>query len=103
MRDGHSSESVSFTHGPSARNSEGVNQEMVGSAGASYELAGVENLEPSPAPAQVASGPPPGRLAVAAKSRNAARAQMPSGVGFSGAPEDNPLFSGPNSKTIDVP
>jgi pilus assembly protein CpaB len=103
MRDGHSSESVSFTHGPSARNSEGVNQEMVGSAGASYELAGVENLEPSPAPAQVASGPPPGRLAVAAESRHAARAQMPRGVGFSGAPEDNPLFSGPNSKTIDVP
>jgi pilus assembly protein CpaB len=103
MRDGKSSESISFVHGRGARNTEGLNQEMVGSAGASFEMAGVENLTPAPVTAPAAAAPTAGRVASAASVRHRAHAQAPSGVGFSGTPEDNPFFSGPNSKTIDVP
>jgi pilus assembly protein CpaB len=104
MRDGKSSESVSFVHGRGARNTEGLNQEMVGAADPSYEVAGVENL--APAPAAVAPAAPTsrvGRVAAAASGRDGVHAPASSGVGFSGAPESNPFFSGPNSKTIDVP
>lgn len=105
LRDGSKSESVSFVHGRGARNTEGLNQEMLGSAGASYEVAGVESLPPvMTAPAVTAS----------AKSRTAgvgglgglarpADARDTADVGFSGTTEKNPFFSGPNSKTIDVP
>jgi len=103
MRDGKSSESVSFVHGRGARNTEGLNQQMVGAADPSYEMAGVENLTPAPVAAPAASAPTAGRVASAASSRHVAHAPAPSGVSFSGAPENNPFFSGPNSKTIDVP
>jgi len=103
MRDGKSSESVSFVHGRGARNTEGLNQETVGAADPSYEMAGVENLTPAPVAVPAASTPPAGRVASEASGRHGAHAQAPSGVGFSGAPENNPFFSGPNSKTIDVP
>ncbi len=104
MRDGKSSESVSFVHGQGARNTEGLNQENVGSAGASFEMAGIENLTPAPVTAPAASAPPAGRVAsMATNGGHGVRAEASSGVGFSGAPEANPFFSGPNSKTIDVP
>jgi hypothetical protein len=104
MRDGKSSESISFVHGRGARNTEGLNQEMVGAADPSYEVAGVENLAPAPAAvAPAAPTPRVGRVAAAASGRDGVHAPASSGVGFSGAPESNPFFSGPNSKTIDVP
>ncbi|HVB82742.1 MAG TPA: Flp pilus assembly protein CpaB [Candidatus Binataceae bacterium] len=104
LRDGTKSESVSFVHGRGARNTESLNPEMVGSAGASFEMAAVENPTPAPVAAPAASAPPAtGRMASAASSRHGAHAPVPSGVGFTGAPTDNPLFAGPNSKTIDVP
>ena len=92
-----------FVHGRGARNTEGLNQETVGAADPSYEMAGVENLTPAPVAVPAASTPPAGRVASAASGRHGAHAQASSGVGFSGAPENNPFFSGPNSKTIDVP
>ncbi len=104
LRDGSKSESVSFVHGRGARNTEGLNQEIVGSADESSETAGIENLTPAPVAASVASGPPAGRAAPAAAGvRHATHALAPSVVGFAGAPEDNPFLAGPNSKTIDVP
>jgi len=104
MRDGKSSESVSFVHGRGARNTEGLNHQMVGAADSSYEVAGVENLTPAPVPAPPkAPTPRAGSVASAGSGRHGVHAQAPSGVGFSGAPENNPFFSGPNSKTIDVP
>jgi hypothetical protein len=103
MRDGKSTESVKFVHGRGARNSEGLNQKMVGAADPSFEMAGIENL--TPAPAAAPAGPPPvaERVAAAIHERRAAHAKMPSEVGFSGTAESNPLFGGPHSKTIDVP
>jgi pilus assembly protein CpaB len=104
LRDGSKSESISFVHGRGARNTEGLNQEMVGAADPSYEVAGVENLAPAPAAvAPAAPTPRVGRVAAAASGRDGVHAPASSGVGFSGAPESNPFFSGPNSKTIDVP
>jgi len=102
MRDGKSTESVNFVHGRGARNTEGLNQQMIGAADPSFEIAGIENLTPAPVAASVATAPPAGRVAPAATVRHAAHAPAPSAVGFAGAPEDNPFF-GPNSKTIDVP
>ena len=103
LRDGKSSESISFVHGPGARNTEGLNQEMVGSANAGFEMAGVENLTPAPLTAPNASAPPAGSVASTANGRHDAHVQAPSGAGFSGTPEENPFFAGPNSKTVDVP
>ena len=105
MRDGKSSESVSFVHGRGARNAEGLNPQMVGAADPSFEMTGVENLTPAPAAVPDAPAAPTARDALAANGRRITRphAQAPSGVGFAGAPENNPFFSGPNSKTIDVP
>lgn len=107
LRDGKSSEAISFVHGPGARNTEGLNQKMVGSANAGFETAGIENLTPaSAAPLAIAEAPaaPLARTTASARrNRHAAHAQSPSGEGFSGAPADNPFFAGPNSKTIDVP
>jgi pilus assembly protein CpaB len=107
LRDGKSSESISFVHGRGARNTESLNQQEIGAAGASFEMAGVENLTPAPvvaapsAPAvAAASAARPARVASAASRRHE---PAPSAAGFSGAPEDNPFFSGPNSKTIEIP
>jgi len=49
------------------------------------------------------STPPARRVAAAASGRHGSHAHGASEAGFSGAPEDNPLFTGANSKTIDVP
>jgi pilus assembly protein CpaB len=103
LRDGNKSESISFVHGRGARNTEGLNQEMIGAADSSFETAGIEKLPPAPKAVAAASMPPARRVASAARGGHAAHAQAPSGVGFSGAPENNPFFGGPNSKTIDVP
>jgi hypothetical protein len=103
LRDGHSSESISFVHGRGARNTEGLNQEMIGSADARFEMAGVENLTPAPGAAPPASAPPAGSVASTASGRHQADVQAPGGAGFSGAAEENPFFAGPNSKTVDVP
>jgi pilus assembly protein CpaB len=103
LRDGHTSESISFVHGRGARNSEGLNRARVGSAGASFEVAGIENLTPAPVAAAAASAPPAGSVASMASGRHDVRVQAPSGVGFSEAPAANSFFAGPNSKTIDVP
>jgi hypothetical protein len=104
MRDGKSSESISFVHGRGARNTEGLSQDKVGAADPSYEVAGVDNLTPAPVTAPPAvSTVRVGRVASAGRVRDEAHPQAPSGVGFAGAPESNPFFSGPNSKTIDVP
>jgi len=103
LRDGSKSESISFVHGRGARNTEGLNQEMVGAADPSYEMAGVENLTPAPvAVPPAAPTPRVGRVASVASGRDGVHAPGSSGVGFSGVPENNPFFSGPNSKTIDV-
>ena len=103
MRDGKSSESVSFVHGRGARNTEGHDRETVGSAGSSFEMTGIENLTPAPEAAPAVSTPPARRVAAAASGRHGSHAHAASEAGFSGAPEDNPLFTGANSKTIDVP
>lgn len=106
LRDGHSSEAISFVHGPGARNTEGLNHKMVGSADAGFETAGIESLTPAPAaPLAIAEAPaaPTARTVSAASKHHAAHSESPSEVGFSGAPENNPFFAGPNSKTIDVP
>jgi pilus assembly protein CpaB len=104
LRDGSKSESVSFVHGRGARNSEGLNQEKVGSADGNYETAAIENLTPAPVALSTASAPPVRRAALASRSAaHAAHASAPNAVGFAAAPEDNPFFAAPNSKTIDVP
>jgi pilus assembly protein CpaB len=103
LRDGSKSESVSFVHGRGARNTVGLEQETVGAADPGFEMAGVENLTPAPAAPAVAAVPRAG-AAPAAGSRHERHAPAPaSAVGFAAAPEDNPLFAGANSKTIDVP
>lgn len=103
MRDGHSTESVNFVRGRGARNNEGLNPEMIGSVDESYETAAIENLTAGPVAAPVAAARLAERVAPAISARHAAHAAMPSAVGFAGAPEENPFFAGPNSKTIDVP
>jgi pilus assembly protein CpaB len=131
LRDGSKSESVNFVHGRGARNTEGLDQEMVGSAdprsadpssdAESFETAGIENLTAHDPATELAvlmplaglgspagMAPPAGRVASTTDSRrlthaHGARTQAPSAVGFAGTPEDNPFFSGPNSKTIEVP
>ncbi|MGH7223070.1 MAG: hypothetical protein ACRELF_07575, partial [Gemmataceae bacterium] len=65
--------------------------------------AGVENLTPASVAAPPASAPPAGSVVSTASGRHDVRVQAPSGVGFSEAPEANPFFAGPDSKTIDVP
>jgi pilus assembly protein CpaB len=102
LRDGSKSESVSFVHGRGARNTEGLNQEMIGSAGASYEVAGVENMTPIMAAPEMAA-PAISRKAAVVGFPRTAEARDRTEVGFSGRTEKNPFFSGPNSKTIDVP
>jgi pilus assembly protein CpaB len=102
MRDGKSTESVKFMHGRGARNTEGLNQTMVGAADPSFEMAGIENLTPAPAAAP-ADPPVAAHVAAAVKHDHAVHTNAPSEVGFSGAPESNPFFAGPHSKTIDVP
>lgn len=103
MRDGKSTESVKFVHGRGARNTEGLDRTMVGAADPSFEMAGIENL--TPAPVAAPAGPPAlaARVAAAVNEGRAAHEKTPSEVGFSRAPESNPFFSGPHSKTIDVP
>jgi pilus assembly protein CpaB len=103
LRDGHSSESISFVHGRGARNTEGLSQEMIGAADSSFETAGSEKLTPAAEAVAAVSLPPARRAASAVRGGHAAHAQAPSGVGFSVAAEKNPFFGGPNSKTIDVP
>jgi pilus assembly protein CpaB len=103
LRDGNKSESISFVHGRGARNTEGLNQEMIGAADSSFETAGTENRTPATEAVAAASLPPARRVASATRGGHAAHAQAPSGVGFSGATEKNSFFGGPNSKTIDVP
>ena len=66
-------------------------------------MTGIENLTPAPEAAPAVSTPPARRVAAAASSRHGSHALAASEAGFSGAPEDNPLFTGANSKTIDVP
>ena len=103
LRDGHSSESISFVHGPGARNTKGLNQEMVGSAGSGFEMAGIENPRSGPVATPNATAPPAMSVASTANGRHDAHAQAPSGVRFSRAREEKPLFAEPNSKTVDVP
>ena len=103
MRDGHTSESISFVHGRGARNTQGLKQEMVGSADANFEMAGVENLTPAAVAPPAASTPPAGSTAAAARGPHASHPPSPSALSFSAAPAENPSFAGPNSKTIDVP
>jgi pilus assembly protein CpaB len=102
LRDGSKSESVSFVHGRGARNTEGLKQEKIGSADASYEVAGVENLTPD-IPASAVAAPATGRKAALASVPRAVDVRDRADVGFSGMTEKSPFFSGPNSKTIDVP
>lgn len=104
LRDGKSSDTVSFVHGRSARNTVGPKSDMMGSAGASFEMAGVEDgtaaapEAPASAAAPVASGARP-------HSHDAASPAAPAvKVGFSSsASEASPFAYAPNSKTIDVP
>jgi hypothetical protein len=105
LRDGTKSESVSFVHGRGARNTVGLDQETVGAADPSFEMTGVESLAPAPEAARAVAGAPrAGAAAATAGSRYETHAPVPaSAVGFAAAPEDNPLFAGANSKTIDVP
>jgi pilus assembly protein CpaB len=104
LRDGSKTESVSFVHGRGARNTVGLEQETVGAADPSFEMTGVENLTPAPEAASAVAAAPRAGAAPAAGSRHERHAPVPeSAVGFAAAPEDNPLFAGANSKTIDVP
>jgi len=103
LRDGSKTESVSFVHGRGARNTVGLEQETVGAADPSFEMTGVEGFASAPEAASAVAAAPHGSAA-AAGSRHGMRAPAPaSAVGFAAAPEDSPLFSGANSKTIDVP
>jgi pilus assembly protein CpaB len=105
LRDGHSSESVSFVHGRSAQNNAEPDSDKVSSAGSGFDVAGVENMSVAPE-APVASVPPArklARVAPAHASHAAAFSAADPGVGFVGAPEANPFVAGPDSKTIDVP
>jgi pilus assembly protein CpaB len=103
LRDGKSSESVSFVHGRSARNTVGPNGNTMGSAGVSFEMAGVENTAPAPGASSVMDAPV--ATAEAPHSMATSRPAAPHAkVGFSSsAPEANPFASALNSKTIDVP
>jgi pilus assembly protein CpaB len=102
LRDGSKTESVSFVHGRGARNTEGLNQEMIGSAGNNYDVAGIENLTPAAA-APAFSAPSVTRKTPVVKLPRPTESRGTTDVGFSGISERNPFFSGPNSKTIDVP
>jgi hypothetical protein len=103
LRDGHTSESISFVRGRGAHNTKGSDQETVGSAGASFKIVGPESLSAVPTAAPVASAPPAGSIASTASGRNTARVEAPSTMSFSRAPEESPFFAGPNSKTVNVP
>lgn len=103
LRDGHSSESISFVHRRGAHKTKGSDQETVGAAGARFEIVGPESLTPTPVAAPVASAPPAGSVASTSSSRHTAHDEAPSAMSFSRAPEESPVFAGPNSKTVDVP
>ncbi len=105
LRDGHSSESVSFVHGRSAQNTSGPDSDKVSSAGSDSGLAFVENMIAAPDAPPVASAPEAGKLARSgsAHGSHSASAGAGSGIGFANANEANPFVTGPNSKTIDVP
>lgn len=104
LRDGTSSQSVSFVHGRSARNTTGPAGKVVGSApGASFEMAGISDLTPASAGAS-ASGAPAASLAAPRSAFAGHGVTPPVKAGFSSAAsEANPFASAPNSKTIDVP
>jgi pilus assembly protein CpaB len=102
LRNGTSTQSVSFVHGRSARNTIGPNGSTLGLAGASFEVAGVKNLTPSPA-APPSSGPSVANVTASSRTRTGG-ATAPAEAGFSSkASEANPFAFAPNSKTIDVP
>jgi len=103
LRDGHSSESISFVHGRGAHNTGSSNRDVVGSAGPRFQIVGPESLTPDPIAMRAASGPPAGSVASTTSGRHLGRVEAPSAMSFSRAPGGNPLFAGPSSKTVDVP
>ncbi len=103
LRDGSKSESISFVHGRGARNTESLEPQEVGSVGAGFEMAGIENLTPASASAAASPAAPSAAAAPASGHRRAARASAPVATGFSAPPADAAPFAGPDSKTIDVP
>jgi pilus assembly protein CpaB len=103
LRDGHTSESISFVHGRGARNTEGLNQTTVGSAGSGFEMAGVENRTPAPGAAPPLAAPLAGSVPSTAGAHDNAHVPTPSAAGFSADSEGDSPFAGPDAKTIDVP
>jgi pilus assembly protein CpaB len=103
LRNGRTTQSVSFVHRRNARNTVGPSDNAVGSAGASFKMAGVRNLTSSSAPPSA----PDASIASATRSHSARASHLaaaPVEAGFSSrAYEANPFASAPNSKTIDVP
>jgi len=103
LRDGHTSESISFVHHRGAHSTEGPKRETVGSADPHFEIVGVESLAPAPVGATAASAAPGESVASTTGGRHMPRLEAASGMSFSRTPEENPPVAGPNSKTIDVP
>ena len=85
MRDGHSSESISFAHRRGAHNTKGVNRETVGSAGPRFEIVGPENAMPAPGAVPGASAPP-GSVASIPRGRHQAAVDAPGTISFSRGP-----------------
>jgi len=104
LRDGSKSESVSFIHGRGALNTESLNQQEVGSVGAGFDMAGIENLTPAPASAaSIASAPAPTGVPAASSHHRPVHTPASVATGFSAPPANAAGFVGPDSKTIDVP
>ena len=103
LRNGTTTQSVSFVHGHSARNTVSPSGNIVGSAGASFKTAGVRNLTP-PSAVPAAHGASIASAAVSRRARSSGVASAPEKAGFSSRVAGaNPFASAPNSKTIDVP
>lgn len=103
LRNGTSTQSVSFVHGRSARNTVSPSGKVIGSAGASFEMAGVRNLAP-PRAVPSAHGASVASASASHATRGGGAASVPAEAGFSSrVAEANPFASAPNSKTIDVP
>jgi pilus assembly protein CpaB len=105
LRDGKSSESVSFVHGRSAENTSSSESDQVSSASASFSVAAVENMIAAPEAPPAVPAPTASKLARAGSvhTGHSASASAASEIGFATANEANPFAMGPNSKTIDVP